>query len=305
MLRTCASAASGWPSIRGTWPRPTRNALELASFLKIDLIWCRPAQRAPTWCSWRRRRSTAQHHRREGRTREHISCSVGRWREPVPGLLVRQAGARHRPDRAARSGGHHPAHQPRAQTRPPRPRSRRCSSARRQPVVQPAALHQLLGLRPELEISSFRHAVMILGLKKLFRWAALLLTTSRAGGVPPAVGMTAIVRGRLMELLAAELLPPRRPTTPSSPACSRCSTPCWAYAHGPGPGGDYLAAEVGGQPRCCCATVGAGPVLELTIACGTGRRGLCPQHLLALSNHQAELGPPARAGLGRIAARTE
>ena len=58
------------------------------------------------------------------------------------------------------------------------------------------------------EITSFRHAVMILGLKKLFRWAALLLTTSRAAGVAPAVGTTAIVRGRLMELLAAELLPP-------------------------------------------------------------------------------------------------
>jgi len=57
------------------------------------------------------------------------------------------------------------------------------------------------------EITSFRHAVMILGLKKLFRWAALLLTTSRASGVPAAVGTTAIVRGRLMELLAAELLP--------------------------------------------------------------------------------------------------
>lgn len=58
------------------------------------------------------------------------------------------------------------------------------------------------------EVTSFRHAVMILGLKKLFRWAALLLTTSRAGGPPPAVGTTAVVRGRLMELLAAELLPP-------------------------------------------------------------------------------------------------
>ncbi len=58
------------------------------------------------------------------------------------------------------------------------------------------------------EVTSFRHAVMILGLNKLFRWAALLLTTSRAGGPPPAVGVTAIVRGRLMELLAAELLPP-------------------------------------------------------------------------------------------------
>ena len=58
------------------------------------------------------------------------------------------------------------------------------------------------------EITSFRHAVMILGLKKLFRWAALLLTTSRMSGVQPAVGTTAIVRGRLMELLATELLPP-------------------------------------------------------------------------------------------------
>ncbi len=58
------------------------------------------------------------------------------------------------------------------------------------------------------EITSFRHAVMILGLKKLFRWAALLMTTSRTGGSPPAVGQTAVVRGRLMELLAAELLPP-------------------------------------------------------------------------------------------------
>ena len=58
------------------------------------------------------------------------------------------------------------------------------------------------------EITSFRHAVMILGLKKLFRWAALLMTTSRAGGAPPAVGQTVVVRGRLMELLAAELLPP-------------------------------------------------------------------------------------------------
>ncbi|HQQ69547.1 MAG TPA: HDOD domain-containing protein [Alicycliphilus sp.] len=56
------------------------------------------------------------------------------------------------------------------------------------------------------EITSFRHAVMILGLKKLFRWAALLLTTSRKDGTAPAVGQTAVVRGRLMELLAGELL---------------------------------------------------------------------------------------------------
>lgn len=57
------------------------------------------------------------------------------------------------------------------------------------------------------EITSFRHAIMMLGLKKLFRWAALLMTTSRTGGSASAVGSMAVVRGRLMELLAAELLP--------------------------------------------------------------------------------------------------
>lgn len=60
------------------------------------------------------------------------------------------------------------------------------------------------GFGLQTEITSFRHAVMMLGLKKLFRWAALLLTTSRLAGVSPAVGTTAIVRGRLMELLAIE-----------------------------------------------------------------------------------------------------
>ena len=57
------------------------------------------------------------------------------------------------------------------------------------------------------EITSFRQAVMLLGLKKLFRWAALLLTTSRASGVPAAIGQNAVVRGRLMELLAQSIWP--------------------------------------------------------------------------------------------------
>jgi c-di-GMP-related signal transduction protein len=57
------------------------------------------------------------------------------------------------------------------------------------------------------EITSFRHAAMILGQKNLFRWAALLLTAAKNTGSPPVVGTTAIVRGRLTELLAAELLP--------------------------------------------------------------------------------------------------
>lgn len=64
------------------------------------------------------------------------------------------------------------------------------------------------GLGLNCEVTSFRHALMILGLKKLFRWAALLLSTSRSGGPPPAAGQTAVVRGRLMELLTAELLSP-------------------------------------------------------------------------------------------------
>ncbi|AOG23490.1 EAL and HDOD domain-containing protein [Acidovorax sp. RAC01] len=58
------------------------------------------------------------------------------------------------------------------------------------------------------EITSFRQAVMLMGLKKLFRWAALLLTASRSGGAPSSLGQTAVVRGRLMELLALETLPP-------------------------------------------------------------------------------------------------
>ncbi len=57
------------------------------------------------------------------------------------------------------------------------------------------------------EVTSFKYAVLLLGLNRLFKWAALLLTTSRNGDVLPAVGTTAVVRGRLMELLAAELLP--------------------------------------------------------------------------------------------------
>lgn len=62
------------------------------------------------------------------------------------------------------------------------------------------------GFGLQREITSFKQAVMLLGLKKLFRWAALLLTVSRQGGVPPAAGQTAVVRARLMELLALETM---------------------------------------------------------------------------------------------------
>ncbi|MES2188315.1 MAG: HDOD domain-containing protein [Pseudomonadota bacterium] len=63
------------------------------------------------------------------------------------------------------------------------------------------------GFGLQREVSSFRHAVMIMGLKKLFRWAALLLLASKSG-TPPAVGSMAVVRGRLMELLVGDRLPP-------------------------------------------------------------------------------------------------
>ncbi|WP_313081377.1 HDOD domain-containing protein [Pulveribacter sp.] len=64
------------------------------------------------------------------------------------------------------------------------------------------------GLGMTREITSLRQAVMLLGLKKLFRWAALLLTAVRSSGTPAAVGQTAVVRGRLMELLALQLQGP-------------------------------------------------------------------------------------------------
>jgi EAL and modified HD-GYP domain-containing signal transduction protein len=64
------------------------------------------------------------------------------------------------------------------------------------------------GFGMRTEVTSFKHAVMLLGLNRLFKWAALLMTTSNLGDTPPAVGATAVVRGRLMELLALERLSP-------------------------------------------------------------------------------------------------
>ena len=63
----------------------------------------------------------------------------------------------------------------------------------------------LSGFGLNTEITSFRHAVMILGLKKLFRWATMLMSTAKSGS-PPAVGNLAVLRGRLMENLVSDLL---------------------------------------------------------------------------------------------------
>lgn len=49
------------------------------------------------------------------------------------------------------------------------------------------------GFGARSEVTSFKHAVMLLGLNRLFKWAALLMTTSRVGDTPPAVGATAAV----------------------------------------------------------------------------------------------------------------
>lgn len=64
------------------------------------------------------------------------------------------------------------------------------------------------GFGRKVEIESFRHAVMTVGMKRLFRWTALLIAGTPAGNIAPAVGTLAIVRGRTMELLAQETLSP-------------------------------------------------------------------------------------------------
>jgi EAL and modified HD-GYP domain-containing signal transduction protein len=57
-------------------------------------------------------------------------------------------------------------------------------------------------------ITSFSQAVILMGMKRLFRWTALLLTVARENHLPAVVGTTAVVRGRMMELLGADTLTP-------------------------------------------------------------------------------------------------
>lgn len=136
------------------------------------------------------------------------------------------------------------------------------------------------------EITSFRHAVMIVGLKKLFRWAALLLTTSSAGCPAPAIGHTAVVRGRLMELLAQELLSPEEADNAFvvgvfSLLDSMLSMPLPQALHAvalPQPVLDALLQ---------CRGIFA-PFLELTLACENvdDERFAQAANTLHLSNHQ-------------------
>jgi len=64
------------------------------------------------------------------------------------------------------------------------------------------------GLGLSCEIVSVRHAITILGRKKLFHWAKLLQATAQSthANTRADTEEAAAVRGRLMELLAAELL---------------------------------------------------------------------------------------------------
>jgi EAL and modified HD-GYP domain-containing signal transduction protein len=56
------------------------------------------------------------------------------------------------------------------------------------------------------EVQSIRHAVAILGLKPLYRWLTLLLATAGNGPTTSILARTAIVRGRLCELLGSQAL---------------------------------------------------------------------------------------------------
>jgi len=57
------------------------------------------------------------------------------------------------------------------------------------------------------EIQSLKHAVTMLGYSPLYRWLSLLLATASTTGYAPALMQTAIIRGRLAELLGAGFLP--------------------------------------------------------------------------------------------------
>lgn len=64
------------------------------------------------------------------------------------------------------------------------------------------------GFGRQTEVTSFRHAVMTMGMTRLLRWTALLLARTRVGDVAPAASTLAVVRGRLMELLVRDVLSP-------------------------------------------------------------------------------------------------
>lgn len=79
----------------------------------------------------------------------------------------------------------------------------------------PSVSYQLLrhinvaGFGQRGEVQSLRHAVALLGFGPLYRWLSLLLATASTPGYSPVLMQTAIVRGRLAEILGASSLPAR------------------------------------------------------------------------------------------------
>lgn len=57
------------------------------------------------------------------------------------------------------------------------------------------------------EIQSLRQALALLGYAPLYRWLTLLLATASTSGYSPVLMETAVVRGRLTELLGLQVLP--------------------------------------------------------------------------------------------------
>lgn len=62
------------------------------------------------------------------------------------------------------------------------------------------------GFGLQCEITSFRHALSILGYQNLGRWLALLLATAGTGTTAPALMREAATRGRLAELIGHDLV---------------------------------------------------------------------------------------------------
>ncbi|MES2125924.1 MAG: HDOD domain-containing protein, partial [Pseudomonadota bacterium] len=77
----------------------------------------------------------------------------------------------------------------------------------------PALSYKLLrfinsaGFGAAREIQSLRQAITMLGYAPLYRWLTLLLATASTSGYSPVLMETAVVRGRLAELLGAKALP--------------------------------------------------------------------------------------------------
>ena len=57
------------------------------------------------------------------------------------------------------------------------------------------------------EVTSFRHAVTIMGYDKLNRWLSLLLVNASQDHSAPALMQTAVIRGRFMEQMGSHFLP--------------------------------------------------------------------------------------------------